>query len=487
MLTILNRFPLPRLPLRRFPVKLAATLAIALVIGLAISLIDLSPDYSHLQGQFYSGTQQGQYFAVVDKLVAGASKAGGKLENIATGGSVDNLHKLATATSGCRARFAIVQDGIPAPPNAELHLLGRLRKSESVFFVGKEAATFTRFEQLRGLTIGVGPKNSGTEHLARSILEAREFKHLGMKLRAYPVAEQLALLQSGTLPLGVFVVDEDSKLIGKAIIDRGLQMAAFAHLDVIAKRLPFVTMGRIAAGQFDAVRVIPATDRAVLRVNTLIVGNSCSDHAERVALLSLLSQEFPGFINHNRTSPPNELFPLTDTSQRYFEQGGAGFFDLHVPWLVSIMPLGNWVYVAMIISIFVNLTTLWHRFRLWRIDANTDKLDQIIRDVVGSAHTPVELMELEPTADSTTPEALAKIDSALAALDQLRKKCRTQANSLLVPMGSEWIYRYSEQQIEETLTAMRRYRSRARNRSVPGENAESNDPPLGREPPIVDN
>lgn len=446
---------------RRFPVKLVVILAIALLITLVVSVLDLSPNLSRLDAGMLSGPERGNYHAVVDSLAARARDEGGRLRNLTTGGTVDNLDRLAAAAADCSAEFAVVQDGIPAPEGAQLELIGRLRKSESVFFLGRGAAAITRFDQLRGLRIGVGPSASGTDHLARQILADSDLAPLGMILSNHGLAEQLDLLSRGELDLGVFVLDEDADLIRTAIRDRGLEIAAFEHLDVIARRHKFLSYGRIGAGQYDLIRVLPATDKRVFRVGTLIVGNRCASHAENIALLSALSQEFPEFMTHNREASRNPLFPTNRSAERFFEEGGPGFADLHAPWLVSIMPPSNWVYVAMAISLFMNLTTFWHRFRLWRIDVHTDKANQLIHAVVGETLTPVEMARLEPKPAHATKEALASIDRALAALDRIRARCRTHANSILVPMGQEWIYRYSEQQIEETLTAIRGFRARA--------------------------
>ena len=448
-------------PRRRFPVKLAALLGFSLVLVLFFSLLDLSPNLDRLDATMLSGPEQGHYYEVVDRLGERAERDGGNLANLATVGSVDNLARLAAARSSCEVEFAIVQDGIPAPPGAEIELIARLRRSESMFFLGRDAASVTRFAQLRGLRIGLGPAHSGTDNLARRILESTEFAGLVPILSNHGLAQQIDLLVSGALDLGVFVVDEDADIIRDAVKDRGLQIASFEHTDAVARRHRFLSHGRIAAGQYDLVNIVPATDKQVFRVGTLIVGNGCADHAENIALLTVLNEELPDLLAHNRDSGHSNLFALNKSAERFYTEGGPGFADLHAPWLVSIMPPSNWVYVAMVISIFINLTTAWHRFRLWRLDANTDKADAVVREITGDELTSSEMLALEPEPKHCTTAALAKMDSALATLDQLRRRCRRQANSLLVPMGSEWIYRYTEQQMEETLTAMRKFRSRA--------------------------
>jgi hypothetical protein len=64
-------------------------------------------------------------------------------------------------------------------------------------------------------------------------------------------------------------------------------------------------LGRIPAGFYDVSRPIPATDRLVAQVDTLVMTNACVHRAERVAFLTLLSEEFPNFIRNN--PPPDEV------------------------------------------------------------------------------------------------------------------------------------------------------------------------------------
>lgn len=451
-----------RKKLSRIPIKLVAAIGIIALVGAAIAAIDFAPNLDYLRVRMLSGPPEGNYHPMVAGLAELAAAQGGEIDNRATAGSSDNLTRLA---GSCDAHFALVQDGLPGPKGARLQLVGRLQKSESVFFIGRDAHRLTRFADLAGMTIGVGPTGSGTDQLARTILEAEDFRSLGLRLENHPVDRQLELLAQGTLPLGVLVVDEDAALIRTAVRERGLQLAAFAHLDVVARRYPFLGRGRIGAGQYDPVRLLPPVDKQVLRVGTLVLGNKCTDHAQVVGLMSLISEAVPGFIDYNRGLGAHPEFPLSSSARRFFENGGPEFADRHVPWLVSLLPPTNWVYIIMTLSILFNLMGLGHRFRLWRIDANTDKAVQTVYAVLGERLTPAEIDDLSPSDAHITEAGLANLDRAMADLDRLRAKCRRQANSMLVPMGNEWIYRYSEQQMEEFLTALRKFRHKAKKRA----------------------
>ncbi len=431
----------------------------SLLVIAALSLINLSPDLSHLDATLLSGTQKGNYFAIGKTLEKLADSDNGNLKNVSTKGSVDNLEQLVAGSDQCNVHFALVQDGVPVPKGSSIELIARLPKSETVFILGKHASALSSFESMRGMRVGVGPAGGGTAYLAHSIFESEDFAPLALQLEYFEVEEQMQRIASGELDLALFVLDEDSQLIRNAMRS-GMQIASFSHLGVIARRFDFIGQGQVEAGQFDPLSVIPKNNRDVLKVDTLLVGNGCASRTETIALLSLLQLQFPTLLRHNRVHSGSIFFPTSSDAQEFIVNGGPEWADSHVPWLVNIMPLGNWFYVIMAISILFNLMTSLHKFRLWRVDAIRDKTQQVFRDLLGTNITPAEIYQLPPEAKHLKQENIDKIDEALYELDDLRQRCRKFENSPMVPMGQELAYRFQEEQMELSLTAVRDFRRR---------------------------
>lgn len=442
---------------RGFPTRFAALVGGSLLLIAALSLINLSPTLSHLDAELLSGPESGNYFEIAERLERSARAQDGHLGNHASNGSVDNLDRLVAERDDCSVHFAMVQDGVAPAKPGHLELIARLPKRESVFLLGRHAASLQRFADMRGLSIGIGQTGSGTDHLARNIFDTPDFRPLGLRMENHELDEQLRRIKDGRLDLGVFVLDEDAALIRSAMRE-GLQMASFEHLDIIARHFDFISHGRIGAGQYDPIAVIPPVDRRVLRVDTLIVGNKCASRTETMALLSLLESEFPTLLAHNKDHGGSAFFPTSSSSRDYMLNEGPEWADIHVPWLVDIMPISNWFYVIMAISILFNAMTGIHKFRLWRVDANRDRAQQVFRELLGSRLTPSEIRDLEPSPEHLKAENVNRLDDAIADLDRLRDVCRAQENSPLVPMGQELAYRYQEEQMEIVLTAVREFR-----------------------------
>ena len=119
--------------------KTVLVLAALGAVAFAIAFFGRSPDLSHVKVAFLSGTERGNYYAVVQKMAGEAKRHRGRIDNIATAGSVENIARLAAAKASCSVHFALVQDGLPWPPDDPLELIGRLPRSESLVLVGRKA------------------------------------------------------------------------------------------------------------------------------------------------------------------------------------------------------------------------------------------------------------------------------------------------------------------------------------------------------------
>jgi len=445
--------------LSRLPLGGVGLVVGSIVIATLFSTVNFGAGLGHVDVKMLSGSTGGNYAAIVDRLGARAARRGGTIENVLSQGSVDNVRRLVDGAGDCSVHFALVQEGVPLPDTDTLDLIGRLPHRETMFVIGRDAARLTRFADLKGMRIGVGPTRSGTDYLARSIFETAELAPLGLRLSNHEFAEQVTLVTAGQLDLAVFVMDDNAQLIRNVVRDRGMQLVSLEQLDVVPSHIPFLTAGSIKAGQFDALAVIPAHDHVVLQVDTLLLGNGCASRSVEVGLLEVLTEELPAYLAANKELRGGTL-RRSKVAKEFYAAEGPSFADEYIPWLVDIMPLGNWLYIAMSVSVLFNLLTIWHRARLWRIDANRDKAFQIVRDALGDRLTPSEILALDATDDHKTPAVRDRIDQALRDLDALRALTRRQENSVLVPLGAEWMYRYEEEQMEGLLAALRVFRAK---------------------------
>ena len=439
--------------LLRLLLLLAAAAAVAAVASSRV----VSHDYAHLRASLLSGVPGGHYHALAVRLAARAQRKHGDITVVTTAGSVENIARLAEVGRSCAPAFALVQDGIPVPPDAGLEMLGRLPESESLLLLGQRNHTFFKFSDLRGASIGIGPKGSGTAYLLGQLFADPDLRGLGVHLSNHELADQARLVGEGKLNLAAFVMQEDAELL-RTVIDRyDLDIATFRDLEGLEARHPWLSLGHIPAGRYDLVRSKPAEDKPVVRVDTLVVTNRCARRAERVALLMLLSAELPGFV---RANPPKYAYsatalPLAPEARQYFIKGEPELADLYFPWLVDLMSPVYWVYLVMAATIIFNGLKGFSRFRLWRIDAARERLEKRLKELTDPKLTHAQIRAFPGGGDLLAgPDACAVARSTRDQFVQLRARCQRYASSIVTPMGDEMFYRYQESLIDEAMTTL---------------------------------
>jgi TRAP-type uncharacterized transport system substrate-binding protein len=427
-------------------------------LGLLAFWAGRSPTLAHLQVGVLSASERGNYYALVNALSAEAQQQKGRITNVASAGSGENIARLVASRTTCDVHFALVQDGTPWPAGARLELIGRLKKAESLVFLGRDADQLKSLPDLRGKRIGIGPLGSGTARVARQVLEP--LTTLDLTVVHLSLDEQLVQLERGTLDLGAMVIDEDAQLLVEAVQDRQLQILNLPYATALAHRVPFTRVGRIEAGQYDPVRPLPGEDKVVLQIDTLIIGNRCARWSVTQAFLTVLATVFPDFVQHNRNTPNRTGLPLAPAARSYFTSEGPDLVGVYVPWAVDLLPTARWVQLLVGFTLLNNAMAAWHQFRLWRIDARRVRIESIMPHLFGPGVTVGEIAALAPRDEHRTPEGKAQLDTVLAQLAALAEQCRRQSLSLLVPMGQEMAYRYQEALMADLLYALRAFRDR---------------------------
>jgi len=438
--------------------KTGLLLALLALLGLLGVWASRPPTLAHLRVAILSGNERGNYYAVVSALAAEAHQQQGHIDNLASAGSAENIARLIAAPPACTIHFALVQAGMDWPAGHPLELIGRLNKAESLVFLGPDADQIRVLTDLRGKRIGIGPSGSGTAHLVRQVFAP--LAELDLHLSTHSLEEQFALLAAGELDLGAMVIDEDARLLTEAVRDRRLQLLNLPDADVLARRLPFTHAGQIAPGQYDPVRQLPGEAKRVLRLDTLLVGNRCARRTATQALMTVLATLFPDFVRDNHARPNHTGLRWAPAARSYLDNEGPDLVGVYAPWVVDIMPTASWLQLIFGYSLLLNAMTLWHRFRLWRIDAHRVRAEGAIARLFGAGVTVGEISEMPASTQHRTPEMRTQLDAIIDQLVTLSDRCRRHSLSMLVPMGQEFSYRYQEALIAELLYALRAFRDR---------------------------
>ncbi|MBU0765812.1 MAG: hypothetical protein KJ607_13370, partial [Bacteroidetes bacterium] len=428
-----------------------------LIILIFFMIVDLQPDLSHLDITIYSGSQKGNYYAIAKRTAMTAERKNGKIKNIETRGSMENVEKLEKGKDKGVVQFAIIQDGMPPSKTGELELIARITSSETVFFLGPNADSINNISDLRGMHIGIGPEGSGTAHLAGQIFSSPGLEKLSVKLSNHPIAEQIGMLRKGMLDLAIIVIAENASIIEDAVRKHNMQIASFRQCESLAKRLLYLRTGTINAGYYDPLLNLPKRDKKVLRVDTLVVGNGTAGRSDTVGILTILNELYPRLINYNRNTPNMTGMAVSEDARRFMNNRGPEVLDRYAPKLANYIPLGTLVQFAMIISILFNIMGGGNRFCLWRIDAARIRIENRMKGFFGQDIVFDEISKLQPLKKHNYETAVPDLQGIIDEFEALLARCRKQSQSMLVPMGKEMGYRYQEEIIGSRLVALRSY------------------------------
>lgn len=426
-------------------VSLLGASAVLAALPLAYSTIR---DYGSFRASILTGSPEGAYYSLASSLAKLATRDGGHLEVVSTAGSIENAKRLVARQGNCVEKFAFLQDGTPLTPDAGVELLGRLPEPESLLILARRDRSFTSFSDLRNATVGIGPQGSGTEFLASQLLRDPDLKKLEIRTSNHELEEQARLVAGGQLDLAAYVMRNDADFLRDVIGRYDLDIIELRDLKGLTDRFPWLSLGRVPAGRFDLMRQIPATDKSVPQVNTLVLANSCAKRADRVELLVLLAATLPTFVRSNppnSTSPATAL-PLATEARQFFIAGEPEFVDRYFPWLVNVMSPAYWIYLFMAVTALFNLLKGISHFRLWRIDAAREKIEERIRQVERTAFGGVPGDPLEALPQKANSRDIQA--DILSQLRNLRSRCQRYANSFATPMGDEMFYRYQQSLID---------------------------------------
>ena len=440
------------------PVKTALLLAVLVIIAALMVTFGRRPDLSHVEVALLSGSKDGNYYAIADKAAAEAQRRNGRIGNLPSAGSIENIERLAAAKTSCNIQFALVQDGLPWPKSHPLQLIGRLPISESFVVLGRDADRIRSVADLRGMRVGIGPEGSGSAYVARQVMA--QLAELDIKVTNHTLSDQLAMLERGDLDLGAMVIAPGAQLMLQAVRDRKLQIADIPAADALAHRLPFARGGIIKAGYYDPVHELPPTDKRIIEIDTLVIGNGCARESVTQGVITAFVRVFPNFVAVNRERPNVTGLEYAPAARSYFDNQGPDVVGEYVPWVIDIMPTARWVQLVFAFSLLFGAQAVWHRFRLWRLDAWRVRIEGEVTRLFAPGTTVVEIAESLPESRHRTPATRAQVDAAMNELGELAERCRRQSLSMLVPMGQEMNYRYQERLIADLLHALRQFRAR---------------------------
>ena len=240
-----------------------------------------------------------------------------------TGGSVDNLERLARH----QVDVAFAQGGTYMPvadPRRELRGLAAIYLEPLwVFYRGARAV-----DGLGGFTeqkIAIGPVGSGTDAVARALLGLHGFDLKSPAILNLPSAEARRRLEEGALDVAFFVSSYRDATIAELLHRRDVLLLGFPRDVAYARTFRYLTPVKLTQGLLDLRNNIPAQDTIVLAPAAMLVARE-DLHPRVVELILNVAQAIhsPGSL----IDPPSRFptlegvdIPIHETAETYLTSG----------------------------------------------------------------------------------------------------------------------------------------------------------------------
>lgn len=282
---------------------------------------------------------------------------------------------------------------------------------------------------LRGMRVSVGPPRSGTNQLARALLDENKVREAPTVLLELDTEQAAAKLVSGEIDALFAVAPAESPAIRKLCTTPGFRLVSFARAEAYTRKLPYLKALSLPRGVYDLATDRPPTDvKLVATTSNLVVSEGL--HPALAYLLLRAATEVhssAGILDKEREFPVmvGGSFPPTDESQRYFTQG-APLLQRYLPFWAANLVERLWVMLLPIVAVVLPVVRMVPPFVEWRSRRRVWRWYALLK-------------RLEVELDSAPPPDMEQLERMLAQLDELDGSIR----ALAIPLPySENLYAF---------------------------------------------
>ncbi len=274
-------------------------------------------------------------------------------------------------------QVGILQGGLANSLDApNLQSMGRLL-TEPVWLFYRGNEKLDHITQLKGKRILIGPEGSGTNYLARKLLDANGINADNTTLIAMQLPDYVDALSKETADAGFLVLGPEARTVNRLLHLDGVKLMDMAQADALIQRYPYLSRVTLRQGVIDFAKNIPPADTSLVATKAaLLVRDDLHP-----ALVTVLAQAMLTVQSQPTLTPAGEskLFALgpdslqsdsefhipTDANRVY--KSGPTFFQRILPfWLATLLDRAL-ILVLPVIGIILPLVRLVPIFYNWRM------------------------------------------------------------------------------------------------------------------------
>jgi TRAP-type uncharacterized transport system substrate-binding protein len=287
-----------------------------------------------------AGPADSAYFAFGQRYKRILATHGIELQLRETAGSVENLSLLQDSSSGVSVAF--VQGGLTSPEQSpQLESLGTMfREPMWIFMRPVQPTPGEIYGDLRNRTLSIGPRGSGSNFLARRLLEELKLTERDVHLVELPQSQARTQLLAGTIDGMVLVAPWESPVVQQLLHDPGIEQRQFPRADAIVALTPYLKKVTLVRGVVDLARDVPATDLTLIAAQGTLVVRRDLHPALQYLLLDAAAQihSAPSVFNRDGEFPAAQEvdLPLSKQAQQ-FHLSGRPFLQRYLPFWLAVL------------------------------------------------------------------------------------------------------------------------------------------------------
>lgn len=316
-----------------------------------------------------TGGPKGAYFGYGQQYAKILKRSGITLKVVPSAGSIQNLHRL-TTTDEAGVNIALMQGGISnQDKTAGVMSLGRIFLEPLWVFYRKDLE-ITKLTDLKDKRIAVGPSNSGTRHLATSLLTANNITDANSQLLKLSGKNAIDALLKGTVDAVFLVIAPRSPFIKELLKNQNLKLMNFERAEAYTRIFPFLSKVTLPQGTIDFVKNIPANDISLVATSAALVAKDDLHPALAGLLVGALKEVhakgdiFQKIGQFPQSTDPE--YPISDDTERSYKEG-VPFLQRYLPfWLASFLQR-KFLLLLPIATVLFPVIKLAPLFYNWRV------------------------------------------------------------------------------------------------------------------------
>jgi TRAP transporter TAXI family solute receptor len=327
-----------------------------------------------------TGAVDGAYHNFAQEYARLLARDGITLEVIPTAGTVDNLQLLKSG----EVSLALVQGGCATDADrADLQSLGSLFL-EAVWVFTPRVSPIHRLNELERRRVSVGPMGSGTQLLAKQLLNANGVSESNATFVHTETVDVMRLLLRGELDAAIVVASAEAPVVHTLAQQPQLELLDLERTGAYGRVFPFLTPVTLDQGALNLGRNIPPRDTRLVATAASLAARRDLHPALIPALLDAATRvhRAGGLLEETGQFPSDSLvdLPMNEDASRYI-RSGPSFLYRWLPYGTAVVLDRLKVLLLPLVALLLPLFRIAPPLYQWRVRSRVYRWYAAVRDI----------------------------------------------------------------------------------------------------------